>query len=133
MTDATIALDVLETLYVSGNNTLEVSLDVIVAVDLVTDLFEFGFSQVFDSLCAIDSRSITDILCVLRADTIDISQTDLYLFFGWDGYVSNSRHKLSLPLLIFRLFLVDDIEAAFAAHQLIIGADFLDTGSNLHE
>lgn len=38
-----------------------------------------------------------------------------------------------MPLFILRFFLVDDTEAAFAAHQLVIRADFFYTRTNFHE
>lgn len=132
MADATVTLDVLETLDVTGNNALEVTLYVVVAVDLVTELFELCIGQVFDPSCWVDTGCLADITCVLRTNTVDVGQTDLNLFLCWDSDVSYSRHNLTLPLFIFRLLFVDDIEAAFAAYQLVIWTDFFDTGSNLH-
>ena len=132
MTDTTVSLDVLESLDVAGNDTLEVTLYVVVAVDLVAQFLEFSLSKVLDSGRRVDASALADVCSELRTDTVDVSQADLNLFVGRNGYVSNTRHKLPLPLFVFGLLFVDDNEAAFAAHKLVIRTDFFDTGSNLH-
>ena len=37
-----------------------------------------------------------------------------------------------MPLLVLRLFLINDIDPALAADDLIIGADFLDASTHFH-
>ena len=55
MADTTVRLDVLQSLDVSGNDTLEVTLDVVVAVDLVTQFFELSLSKILDASRRIDA------------------------------------------------------------------------------
>jgi hypothetical protein len=42
------------------------------------------------------------------------------------------RAILTLPLLMLRFHLIDDVDAAFAADNLIIGTDFFDAGTDFH-
>ena len=47
-------------------------------------------------------------------------------------YVFVFATRLTLPLLVLRVLLVDDVHAAFPTDDLVVGAALLHTGSDFH-
>lgn len=115
MTDATVAPNVFETLHITCDNSLQVTLDVIVRVNLVAKLLELLLGEVFDTCGWFDLGALGLVASVLRTDTKNVGQTYLNLFFGRNYDVSYSRHNLTLPLFVLGFLFVDDVKSALAA------------------
>ena len=61
-----------------------------------------------------------------------ISKGDPDLLAVWYRYAGNSCHYLTLPLLMLRFILINDIKPPLAADYLVIRTDLLDTGTHFH-
>ncbi len=67
-----------------------------------------------------------------RSNSKDVGQTDPGLLVIRNGYSADTGHKLTLPLLVLRFHLIDDVYPTFAADYLIVWTDFLHTGTDFH-
>jgi hypothetical protein len=104
--DAAVSLNVLEAFDITGDDSLQITFDVVVRVDFVAELFELSLSEVFDTLGTLNAGSVTDILGKLWTDAVDIGQADLDLLFSRDGNVRNSRHAYPCLCLFLGFFLL---------------------------
>jgi hypothetical protein len=111
---------------------LQFAFDGVVVANKVLDAAQLGISEVLHAHRGLNLGFIQDGFAGLGANPENISQGHLDLLVIGDGHTGNSGHRLTLPLLMFRLHLIDDVNAAFAAHNLIIGTDFFDTGTDFH-
>ncbi len=56
----------------------------------------------------------------------------MHLLFAWYGYAGDSCHKLTLPLLVLRLELIDNVNTPLATDDDIIWTYFLYAGTHFH-
>ena len=83
MTDTSVASDFLQSLDVQSGLSSEVTLYHVMLVDDIADLSYFFICQVSDTSIRIYIRCSENLVCTCSADSVDISQTDLYTFFSW--------------------------------------------------
>ena len=110
MTDATVAPNVFETLDVTTHNTLQLTFDGEVLVDVLLNTANFCVRKVFDPYGSLDFGGCQDIIGCFGSDAMNICQGDSDLFFSGDGYPRDSCcHELSLPLLMLWFKLIYNV------------------------
>lgn len=82
MADATVAVDLAQSLDVQGDVSAQITFDVVL-VDLRADFLYFLFRQVFYTCVWIDTGSLQNFIGSRSADTVNVCQADLHSFFSW--------------------------------------------------
>ena len=132
MTDAFVGVDILEAFDVVGYEAPEVTFNGIFRGNNVVEFLLFSLGEIFHPSGRLDFGLRKDGFGSRATNSVDISQSNPDLFLGRDDDTGNSSHILTLPLLVLRFFLVDDVENAFAANEFVIRRDFFHTGTYLH-
>ena len=94
MTQAAVAADLNQTLDVEADLTAQVALDVVVAVDYLTQLGGFFFGQVLDAGVRIDTGLGKDFVGRLAANAEDVGQADLHALLAGKVNTGNTCHTL---------------------------------------
>ncbi len=84
VSDASVCLDILQALYIAGNFSLEVSLDLVI-LNHLSDLILFVDSEVFRLLAEIDIRSSQNSVSEGTANTEDCREGNLDSLVVWNG------------------------------------------------
>jgi len=130
---ATIRLNILEALNVTTYEALQFTFNQMIGIDQVLDTGDFSISQVFYTSRWFDISLFQDLVGSCGADAVYIRQRNPNLLLVGDGNTGNSYcHELTLPLLMLRFKLIDNVHPAFTADNFVIGTDFLDTGTHFH-
>src|SRR3954447_14091303 len=98
----------------------------------LTDLVDFVLAQIADFLVEIDTRPVQQRLRPGPADAVNIREPDLGSLRGGQIHTGNTRHTLTLPLLMFGID-TDDPHHAFAMDHLALVANLFDRRSNFHK
>ena len=126
MTDAAVAVDLDHSLDIHTDFTTEVTLDVVVVFDFLTELGYFLLGQILGE----------DLLGGGSANAVNIGQSDLYALCVRNINACNTSHidfPLSLSLSLFMLGVLTDYhDTTLALDNFALFANFLDGWLNLH-
>jgi len=136
VTDAAVAVDLDHSLDIHTDFTAEVTLDVVVVFDLLTELGDFLLGQILGAGIGIDTGYLEDLLGGGSADAVNIGQSDLYALCVRNINACNTSHidfPLSLSLSLFMLGVLTDYhDTTLALDNFALFANFLDGWLNLH-
>ena len=105
MTDSTVAVDLNHSLDVECNITTEVTLNYIGCFDNVTELCYVALGQVFCADIRIDSCLSKNVLCALKSDTVNISESYLNSLIVRNINTGYTSHIVISPFpLVFVVF-----------------------------
>ena len=94
MAQAAVAADFYQALDIQADLTAQVALDVVVAVDNLTQLGGFFFGQVLDAGVRIDTGLGKDLVGRLAANAEDVGQADLHALLAGKVNTGNTCHTL---------------------------------------
>ena len=143
MTHSTIATDIHQALDVQLNFSAKLTFNDILVFDQLSDGFRLRFRPVLGTLVRIDIAARENLDGAGPTDTKNGGQGDFAPLLDVKILSCNSWHRsndkarnqalsLSLTLFVFRVLLVDHVNAAFSTHDLVVGAAFFDTGTHFH-
>ena len=136
MTDAAVAVDLDHSLDIHTDFTTEVTLDVVVVFDFLTELGYFLLGQILGAGIGIDTGYLEDLLGGGSANAVNIGQSDLYALCVRNINACNTSHidfPLSLSLSLFMLGVLTDYhDTTLALDNFALFANFLDGWLNLH-
>jgi len=136
VTDATVAVDFDHSLDVHTNFTAEVTLDVVVVFDLLTELGDLFLGQILGTGIRADAGYLEDLLSGSSADAVNIGQSDLNALCVWNINACNTSHidfPLSLSLSLFVLGVLTDYhDTTLALNNFALFANLFDGWLNLH-
>jgi hypothetical protein len=143
VTQTTVATDIHQSLDVQLDLGAQLAFHQVLILDELTDGLGLVFRPGIGPLVGIDVESGKDLNGAGTANSKDGSEGDFAALFdvqvlscnSWHRSSSNAWNKelpLSLTLFVFRVFLVDHVDAAFPADNLVLGAAFFDTGTHFH-
>jgi hypothetical protein len=130
--ETTVATEIHQSLDVHVDLTTKVAFDLEVLVDALADLLDVGVVEILGALALGNPRNLTDLLRVMRADSVDVLQRNHRMFPTWKVDTCDTSHVLlSLPLLVAGV-VTQDPHDTLAAHDLALLTNFSDAWSNLH-
>ena len=130
--EPTVATEIHQSLDVHVDLTTKVTFDLEVLVDAFADPLHIGFVELVSSLALWDTRSLANVLRVMRTDPVDVLQRNHRVFPTWEVDACDTCHSLlSLPLLVTGV-VTQDAHDTLAAHDLALLTNFSDAWSNLH-
>jgi len=136
VTDAAVAVDLDHSLDIHTDFTTEVTLDVVVVFDFLTELGYFLLGQILGAGIGIDTGYLEDLLGGGSANAVNIGQSDLYALCVRNINACNTSHidfPLSLSLSLFMLGVLTDYhDTTLALDNFALFANFLDGWLNLH-
>jgi len=132
MTEPAVATEVHEPLDVHVDLATKVTFDLEVLVDTLADPLDVGLVEVVCTLALRNTRSLANVLRVMRTDPVDVLQRNHRVFPTWKVDACDTCHSLlSLPLLVTGV-VTQDTHDTLAAHDLALLTNFSDAWSNLH-
>ena len=131
MTQAAVAADVHQTLDIQLNLGAQVTLDDVLVLDEFADGLGLGFRPVFRTFVRVDITARENLDGAGTTDSKDGGQGDFTPLFdvkvlscnSWHGSndrARNTARSLSLTLFVFRVLLVDHVNAAFTTNDLVV-------------
>src|SRR5688500_4547558 len=132
VSDPTVGADVHEPLDVHRDFGAQRALDAEIALDELAQPVRVGVVQVAHALGRINAGLGENLPRGLATDAIDVGKADLELLLAWQIHARNTRHSLTLPLLVLRVALADDPCDALPLDHLAVLADWLDAAPNFH-
>ena len=137
MAQPAIAADITQTLYVQMGLGAQHPFDHILVFEYLTHTAYLVFGPLFGLDERIDLGFGENFPCARASDPENGGQRKFTALLRWYVYSCNSWHNsvclgLPLPLLVPRILLVDDIDAPFAADNLVIDTALLNTGLDFH-
>src|SRR5205085_11058280 len=117
VTQALVAADLHLALDVLLDLAAQVTFDLEVVVDVGTKLVHFVVGEVTDPRVGVHAGGRADLLGLTRANPVDVGEGDDEALFARDVDASYTSHRLTLPLLVARVF-TDDLHATMAADHL---------------
>lgn len=127
MANAAICLDILQTRDVLLQHLPKLSLYLVSRFDLFLQLPELVLGQLFRPFVRIDAQALQDALRRYRADAINIGERNSHLLLIRNVYTYKTHiNVLSLPLLMLRRRIAQNIDTPFPTNDLALSAYFLD-------
>ena len=102
MTNASLALNLNQSLDVEGYLTTQITFDRQVVLEVITQLRSFFFGQVLNAGIGVDTGYGQNVFCSLLTNTVDVGQADLYPFLSGQVNTSNTCHTSVAPPLSIR-------------------------------
>ena len=97
VTNTAIAADLHQTLDIQAHLTAEVTLNLQVVLDVVTELADLILGEILDAGVGIDADIREHFLRGGQADTVDVGQADLHALFSGQVYARNTCHVYETP------------------------------------
>src|SRR5450432_3242737 len=132
MTIAAIAADVAQPGDVLLNLPAKRAFHFVIAIDDADDLGEFFFAQFLGAALKVDAGFFQNDPAVGPADAENIRQADPDRLVGRNIDTRDTRHGLSLLLLVLHIR-ADHPHDAFAANDLAVFTDSSDACANFHD
>lgn len=140
MTKSAVASDIHQTLDVQLNFRSELTLHQRLVLDHPTDFLGLIFGPVFWVHVRVNARILEDLDRQRASDTKNGRQRDFTALVCRNVYSCNSRHGFScltvggstLTLLVFRILLVDHVNASLATDNFVVGGTLLYTCADFH-
>src|SRR5205085_5170878 len=124
--DLDLALDVLRDV------AAQVTLDLEVAVDVLTDPADLLLGEVPDLRAGVDLRAVDDRARAGRADAVDVAERDVHPLLAREVDACDSCHGLPLSLLVPRVVRADHEHAAATPDDLAPVAHLLHARPDFH-
>src|SRR5262249_12775595 len=136
MTAATVTADLNQPLDVHRNVLAQIALDIALALDHLTDMVHFLFSEVLNLLVGIHIGGCEDARGAWMSDAIDVTQRDVHMLVSRKINACNTCHKTSFASLSLTLFmlgvLADHTHHAPAVDDLALITNLLYRCSYFH-
>jgi hypothetical protein len=100
VTQAAIAAEIHQPLDVHRHFAAQIAFDEIVAVDRFANVDDLGVRQLGPATVERDADFFANILCVFRADSMDIAQRDFNALLRGNIDASDTRHEIILSKLL---------------------------------
>jgi hypothetical protein len=128
---ATVGTDIDEPLDVHRDLFSEVTLNLVIILDHITDRSDFGLRKIagLDVTCHIGS--VTDVTSSLSANAKDIRERNVHALVAREIYTFNTCHGLTLPLFVLGV-LTDDAQDASPLYDATLVTDLLYRSAYFH-
>jgi len=143
MAKTPVAADIHQALDVQLYFRTKLTLHLVLIFDELPDGFRLIVRPILWALIRIDVAARENFDGARATDAENGGQSDLAPLLdvkilscnSWHRSNDNARNQacgLSLTLFVFRVLLVDHVNAAFTTDNLVVGAAFFDTGTHFH-
>jgi hypothetical protein len=124
--------DVHQSLDVHGNFSAEGTFYSVILFDQLPETVYICIAEIFHSKSGVYATLLHNFAGYGATDAKDVGKANFNLFFSWQIYAGNSRHLLTLPLLVLGISGADDASYAATFYNLAMFTDGFYAASDLH-